>query len=70
MKTAPWQAVSEALLIWTEPASVNVAAPFAGVTNLLDRAYNTSVTVNAFGRRYFEPGAGRSLYAGLELSAR
>jgi iron complex outermembrane receptor protein len=45
-------------------------APFVGVTNVFDRLYNTSVTVNAFGLRYFEPGAGRSLYAGLELSAR
>ena len=45
-------------------------APFVGVTNVFDRDYNTAVTVNAFGRRYFEPGAGRSLYAGLELSAR
>ena len=46
------------------------AAPFVGMTNVFDRRYNTSVTVNAFGRRYFEPGAGRALYAGLELSAR
>ncbi|HEU0078290.1 MAG TPA: TonB-dependent receptor, partial [Longimicrobiaceae bacterium] len=37
-------------------------SPFAGVTNLLDRAYNTSVVVNAFGRRYYEPGPGRSVY--------
>jgi iron complex outermembrane receptor protein len=43
-------------------------APFAGVTNLLDRAYNTSVTVNAFGRRYYEPGPGRTVYAGLRLA--
>ncbi|HEU0302275.1 MAG TPA: TonB-dependent receptor, partial [Longimicrobium sp.] len=43
-------------------------SPFAGVTNLLDRAYNTSVVVNAFGRRYYEPGPGRALYAGLSLT--
>jgi iron complex outermembrane receptor protein len=43
-------------------------SPFAGVTNLLDRAYNTSVVVNAFGRRYYEPGPGRAFYAGLSLS--
>ena len=41
---------------------------FAGVANLLDRTYNTSVTVNAFGRRYYEPGPGRTVYAGLRLS--
>jgi iron complex outermembrane receptor protein len=44
--------------------------PFAGVTNLFDRLYNSSVTVNAFGRRYFEPGAGRSIYLGIEAVAR
>lgn len=42
--------------------------PFVGVTNLLDREYNTSVTVNAFGGRYYEPGPGRALYAGARLS--
>lgn len=44
-------------------------APFAGITNLLDRRYVTSVVVNAFGQRYFEPGPGRSFYVGLELAA-
>jgi iron complex outermembrane receptor protein len=42
-------------------------SPFAGVTNLLDRGYNTSVVINAFGGRYYEPGPGRSLYAGLRM---
>jgi iron complex outermembrane recepter protein len=39
-------------------------SPFLSVTNLLDRAYNSSVTVNAFGGRFFEPGPGRSLTFG------
>ncbi len=43
------------------------AAPFLGVTNLFDREYNTSVVVNAFGQRFFEPGPGRAFYAGLTL---
>lgn len=43
-------------------------SPFAGVTNVLDRAYNTSVVVNAFGRRYYEPGPGRALYAGVRVA--
>jgi iron complex outermembrane receptor protein len=42
-------------------------APFAGVANLFDRDHDTAVTVNAFGRRYYEPGPGRSFYAGLRL---
>ncbi len=45
------------------------ATPFAGVTNLFDRAYNASVVVNAFGRRFFEPGPGRTAYAGLSVGA-
>ena len=28
--------------------------PYAGITNLLDEAYNTSVVVNAFGRRFYK----------------
>jgi iron complex outermembrane receptor protein len=44
-------------------------APFVGVTNIFDREYNTSVTVNAFGQRYYEPGPGRAVYAGIGLAA-
>lgn len=44
-----------------------VFAPFAGVDNLLDRRYNTSLAINAFGGRYFEPGPGRSFFAGARV---
>lgn len=40
--------------------------PFAGVTNLFEERYVSSVVVNAFGRRFFEPGPGRRFYVGLE----
>jgi iron complex outermembrane receptor protein len=39
--------------------------PFMRVENILDRRYASSVTVNAFGARYFEPGAPRAWYIGL-----
>lgn len=42
-------------------------APFAGISNLFDREYNTSVTVNAFGARYYEPGPGRAVYGGVKV---
>lgn len=42
-------------------------APFLGVTNLFDEEYNTSVVINAFGQRFFEPGPGRSFYTGLTV---
>jgi len=44
-------------------------APFLGVTNVFDREYNTAVTVNAFGRRFYEPGPARAVYAGVSLAA-
>lgn len=40
-------------------------APHVGVLNLFDRAYLTSVVVNAFGARFYEPGPPRSLYGGM-----
>ena len=43
-------------------------SPFVGVTNVFDAAYNTSVTVNAFGGRDFEPAPGRSLYVGASVA--
>ena len=42
-------------------------APFIGLNNLLDRAYNASVRVNAFGGRYFEPAPGASIYGGISI---
>ena len=38
-----------------------------GVANLLDTAHVGSVIVNEANRRYYEPGAGRAVTAGLEL---
>ncbi|MET0399287.1 MAG: TonB-dependent receptor [Longimicrobiaceae bacterium] len=46
------------------------ATPFLGITNLFDAEYNTSVVVNAFGRRFYEPGPGRTLYAGMSVGTR
>jgi len=43
------------------------AAPYVAVANVLDRRYNTSVVVNAFGRRYYEPGPGRTLEVGARV---
>jgi iron complex outermembrane recepter protein len=43
-------------------------SPFAGVNNLGDKTYMSSVTVNAFGGRYYEPGPGREFYVGGSLA--
>jgi iron complex outermembrane receptor protein len=37
----------------------------AGVNNLFDVRYNSSVTINATGGRFYEPGAGRTWYVQL-----
>jgi len=42
-------------------------SPYAGVSNLFDEFYSSSVIVNAFGGRFFEPGPGRTGYLGLGL---
>jgi iron complex outermembrane receptor protein len=39
-------------------------SPFAGLQNLTDEKYISSVTVNAFGGRFYEPGPGRTFYVG------
>jgi len=42
--------------------------PFLSVRNILNERFNTSVSINAFGDRFFEPGSDRSLNAGIEIS--
>lgn len=46
------------------PTAVSV---FGGVTNLLNVRYVSSVVVNAFGGRFYEPGPARGAYLGVSL---
>ena len=43
-------------------------SPFAGVTNLTNVRHASSVVVNAFGGRYFEPGPDRGGYVGMSIT--
>ena len=43
-------------------------APYVGITNLFDAEFNSSVVVNAFGGRYYEPGPPLSLWLGAKLA--
>jgi iron complex outermembrane receptor protein len=52
---------------WNVDAGAAYLLPFFGVNNLFDRSYVSSVTVNGFGGRVFEPGPGRNAYLGLEI---
>ncbi len=45
-----------------------VLQPFVEVHNVLDRRYNGSLIVNARGGRYFEPAAGRTFQADVNLT--
>jgi iron complex outermembrane receptor protein len=47
------------------PIGSTALSPFVGVSNILDHAYVSAVTPNAFGGRYFEPGPGRAMWLGL-----
>lgn len=42
--------------------------PFVNVGNIFDERYATSVNINAFGGYFYEPGASRSLQAGVQLN--
>lgn len=41
--------------------------PYLGIDNLLGREYFDNLRINAVRDRYFEPGPGRTLYAGLRV---
>ena len=40
-------------------------APFASIENVFDKEYNSSVVVNAFGGRFWEPAPGRTFNIGV-----
>lgn len=42
--------------------------PFISIDNIFNIRYNTSVSINAFGGRFFEPGADRHFRAGIRLN--
>ena len=42
-------------------------SPWFTVRNLTDERWTTSVVVNAFGGRYFEPGPGRTFDVGMTV---
>ncbi|MCC5925196.1 MAG: TonB-dependent receptor [Bacteroidetes bacterium] len=42
--------------------------PFVQISNVLDERYNSSVVINAFGGRYFEPSLPRSLSFGVAVT--
>ncbi|EAY30056.1 TonB-dependent receptor family protein [Microscilla marina] len=41
--------------------------PFAGVNNLLNMRYTSNLRINAFGKRFYEPGATINFYGGVRV---
>lgn len=60
--------VTGARLRWERPWGPHQLAPFGGVTNIFDRAYVGSVTINGGGGRVFEPSPGRTAFVGLAVA--
>lgn len=43
-------------------------SPFASIENIFNTRYNSSVSINAFGGRFYEPGADRHFRIGFKLN--
>lgn len=41
---------------------------FAGIDNLLNQVYSLGNDINALGKRYYNPAAGRNMFAGIQYS--
>lgn len=54
-------------LSWEKAGKNWTWEPFFGLNNLLDTRYNGNIRINAFGQRFFEPGPGRAVFAGLRI---
>jgi iron complex outermembrane receptor protein len=52
---------------WNFQQSGVTLTPFININNMLNKRYNGSVVVNAFGGRYFEPAPGRNWQAGVSI---
>jgi iron complex outermembrane receptor protein len=68
VRTTPWW-LTMLRLGWTGPVGGTQVAPFFGVNNVFNRAYVSSVVVNAARGRYYEPAPGRNVYVGVSIAA-
>ena len=66
--TSPWWA-SNLRLGWDGTVGSVRLNPFVGFNNLFNRAYVSSVVINAAQGRYYEPAPGRNMYVGFSLGA-
>jgi iron complex outermembrane receptor protein len=66
--TSPWW-TSNLRLGWDGTVGSVHLSPFVGFNNLFNRAYVSSVVINAAQGRYYEPAPGRNMYVGFLLGA-
>ena len=65
-RTDPWW-TADVRVGWSGDVGSLRVAPFAGISNLLDRHYIGSVVINAANGRYYEPAPGRYGFLGLRV---
>jgi iron complex outermembrane receptor protein len=68
LRAASWEVMNARVGGRVALGSVAFSPVFA-VSNLFDRTYAGSIVVNAAAGRFFEPAAGRTIYAGLSVAA-
>ena len=59
--------VVDARLAWDRDVRGLGVRPFVGINNLFDERYNSFVSINAVGDRYYAPSSSRNVYFGLRL---
>jgi iron complex outermembrane receptor protein len=68
--TSPGYAIFNVRTGTSIPVSSLSIKPVIGVTNVLNRRYSASVSINAAGGKYYEPGSERLLYGMVEIESR
>jgi iron complex outermembrane receptor protein len=68
-ETSPGYAIFNARLVTSGALGSSGAELVVGAQNLFNTRYVSSVSVNAAGGKFYEPGSQRSVYVGLTLLA-
>ena len=66
-ESAPGYAIVNARLVTGASMGLSAAEVTLGSQNLFNTRYISSVSVNAAGRKFYEPGSQRSIYVGVSL---
>ena len=67
LESAPGYAIVNARLVTGASMGLSAAEVTFGAQNLFNTRYVSSVSVNAAGGKFYEPGSQRSIYVGVSL---